>query len=54
MSPVKYELGFYIPEDDILHVYTLLDGNYMHMLTPWFLDRKRNIPTERPPLVGDI
>jgi hypothetical protein len=19
MSPVKYELGFYIPEDDILH-----------------------------------
>jgi hypothetical protein len=21
MSPVKYELGFYIPEDDILHSY---------------------------------
>jgi hypothetical protein len=20
MSPVKYELGFYIPEDDILHI----------------------------------
>jgi hypothetical protein len=22
VSPVKYELGFYIPEDDILHTYT--------------------------------
>jgi hypothetical protein len=21
MSPVRYELGFYIPEDDILHSY---------------------------------
>jgi hypothetical protein len=21
VSPVKYELGFYIPEDDILHSY---------------------------------
>jgi hypothetical protein len=24
MSPVKYELGFYIPEDSILHVVTNL------------------------------
>jgi hypothetical protein len=23
MSPVRYELGFYIPEDDILHIYRL-------------------------------
>jgi hypothetical protein len=23
MSPVKYELGFYIPEDDILHSHRL-------------------------------
>jgi hypothetical protein len=21
VSPVRYELGFYIPEDDILHIY---------------------------------
>jgi hypothetical protein len=21
MTPVKYELGFYIPEDDILHIH---------------------------------
>jgi hypothetical protein len=25
VSPVKYEMGFYIPEDDILHIY--LRGN---------------------------
>jgi hypothetical protein len=24
VSPVKYELGFYIPKDDILHSYCLL------------------------------
>jgi hypothetical protein len=24
VSPVKYELGFYIPEDDILHSYRFL------------------------------
>jgi hypothetical protein len=23
VSPVKYELGFYIPEDDILHTFKL-------------------------------
>jgi hypothetical protein len=25
MSPVRYELGFYIPEDDILHSYRCED-----------------------------
>jgi hypothetical protein len=24
VSPVRYELGFYIPEDDILHAYNLI------------------------------
>jgi hypothetical protein len=26
MSPVKYELGFYIPQDDILHIHRRDNG----------------------------
>jgi hypothetical protein len=33
VSPVKYELGFYIPEDDILHnVISVADSNFECLL----------------------
>jgi hypothetical protein len=36
-------------------VYRYFRINYMYKKqTPWPLDRKRTIPTERPPLVGEI
>jgi hypothetical protein len=35
MSPVKYELSFYIPEDDILHSYRRENLNfYMEVHVP--------------------
>jgi hypothetical protein len=81
VSPVKYELAFYIPEDDILlshrrgnlkfyivwrciynlpsHQIPLADIQYFitynnNKESLWPLVRKRNIPTERPPLVYEI
>jgi hypothetical protein len=33
VSPVKYELGFYIPEDDILHVNVLVVVASVHGIT---------------------
>jgi hypothetical protein len=31
MFPVRYELGFYIPKDDILHVVSL-NGTLLHVI----------------------
>jgi hypothetical protein len=39
---VRYELGFYISEDGILHS--------QNKLTLWSSVCKRTIPTERPPM----
>jgi hypothetical protein len=37
VSPVKYELGFYIPEDGILHSYRRENLNFYIALTDWAL-----------------
>jgi hypothetical protein len=37
MSPVKYELGFYIPEDDILHSHRRKHLESYIILTGWAL-----------------
>jgi hypothetical protein len=37
MSPVKYELGFYIPEDDIFHTHSRENLKSYTALTGWIL-----------------
>jgi hypothetical protein len=37
VSPVKYELGSYIPEDDILHSYSRENFKSYIALTGWTL-----------------
>jgi hypothetical protein len=51
VSPVKYELGFYIPEDDILHSHR--SGNFKSYiaLTGWTLWRRRNVSPVKYELV---
>jgi hypothetical protein len=43
VSPVRYELGFYIPEDDILHSHRREDLKSYIALTGWTLQRRRNM-----------
>jgi hypothetical protein len=43
MSPVKYELGFYIPEDAILHCHRRKNLKPYLALTGWTLKRRRNM-----------
>jgi hypothetical protein len=43
VSPVKYELGFYIPEDDILHSHRRENLKSYIELTGWALERRRNV-----------
>jgi hypothetical protein len=37
MSPVRYEMGFYIPEDDILHSHYRENQKSYIALTDWSL-----------------
>jgi hypothetical protein len=41
--PVKYGLGFYIPEDDILHSHRRENLISFIVLTGWALYRRRNV-----------
>jgi hypothetical protein len=43
VSPVKYELGFYIPEDDILHSHRRENLKSYIALTGWTLQHRRNV-----------
>jgi hypothetical protein len=43
VSPVRYELGFYIPEDDILHSHCRENLASYIALTGWALQRRRNV-----------
>jgi hypothetical protein len=43
VSPVKYELWFYIPEDDILHSRRRENLRSYIALTDWTLYRRRNV-----------
>jgi hypothetical protein len=45
MSPVRYELGFYIPESDILHSHRRENLRSYTALTSWALERRRNVST---------
>jgi hypothetical protein len=40
---VKYKLGFYIPEDDILHSHRRENLKTYIALTGWFLQWRRNV-----------
>jgi hypothetical protein len=43
MSPVRYELGFYIPEDDILHSHCRENIKSYKALTSCAMQRGRNV-----------
>jgi hypothetical protein len=43
VSPVKYELGFYILEDDLLHSHRCGNPKFYVALTGWTLERRRNV-----------
>jgi hypothetical protein len=43
VSPVRYELGFYIPEDDILYSHRRDNLKSYITLTGWTLQRRRNV-----------
>jgi hypothetical protein len=43
VSPVKYELGFYFPEDDILHSHCRENLKSYIALAGWVLQRRRNV-----------
>jgi hypothetical protein len=43
VSPVKYEPGFYIPEDDILHSHRREHLKSYIALTAWAMYRRRNV-----------
>jgi hypothetical protein len=43
MSPVKYDLGFYISEDDILHSHRRENLKSDIALTDWTLQQRRNV-----------
>jgi hypothetical protein len=47
MSPVKYELGFYIPEDDILHSHRRENLKSYIALSGWSLLWRCNVSPVR-------
>jgi hypothetical protein len=47
VSPVKYELGFYIPEDDILHSHCRENLKYYIALTGWTQWWRNNVSPVR-------
>jgi hypothetical protein len=51
---VKYELGFYIPEDNILHSHRRENLKSYTELTDWALQRRSNVSSVRYELGFDI
>jgi hypothetical protein len=47
VSVVKYELGFYIPEEDILHSHRRGNLKSYIALSGWTLKRRRNVSPVR-------
>jgi hypothetical protein len=47
MSPVRYELGAYIPEDGILHSHRRENLKSSVALTGWTLERRSNVSPVR-------
>jgi hypothetical protein len=54
VSPVKYELGFYIPESDIFHSHRRENLKSYIALTGWALKQRRNVSPVRYELGLDI
>jgi hypothetical protein len=54
MSPLRYELGSYIPEDGILHNHHRENLKPYIALTGWVLYRRRNVSPVRYELGSDI
>jgi hypothetical protein len=54
VSPVKYELGSYIPEDAILHSHRRENLKSYIALTGWTLQRRRNVSPVKYELGFDI
>jgi hypothetical protein len=51
VSPVRHELVFYIPEDDILHSQCRENLKSYRALTDWTLQRRSNVSPVRHELV---
>jgi hypothetical protein len=51
VSPVRYELGFYIPEDGILHSHRRENLKSYIAVTDWALWRRSNVSPVRYELV---
>jgi hypothetical protein len=47
VSPVRYKLGFYIPQDDILHSHCRENLKSYIALTDWTVHRRRNVSPVR-------
>jgi hypothetical protein len=47
VSSVRYELGFFIPEDDILHSHRRDSLKSYIVLTGWTLQQRRNVSPVR-------
>jgi hypothetical protein len=47
VSPVRYELGFYIPEDGILHSHRREHRKSYIVLTGWVVERRFNVSPVR-------
>jgi hypothetical protein len=47
MNPVRYELGFYIPENGILYSHRRENLKFVISLTGWALQRIRNVSPVR-------
>jgi hypothetical protein len=47
VSPVQYELGFYIPEEDILHSHRRENVKSYIALTGWALQWRRDVSPVR-------
>jgi hypothetical protein len=47
VSPVRYDLGVYIPEDGILHSHRRENLKFYIALTGWALYRRRNVSPVR-------
>jgi hypothetical protein len=54
VSPLRYELGFYIPRDDILHSYRRENLKSYITLTVWALWRRINVSPVRYKLDSNI
>jgi hypothetical protein len=60
--PVKYQkwknYNIELVEYEFLTVVTMKSTSFWHIMqcsiTPWLVVHKRTIPTERPPLVGEV